>query len=181
MRIILEGKFNDYDLEQILGIASDKAVGIISKEDAELVEAISTDVEDIKIISASIELGFKVKGQEGLQSLVTEHGEVLTFKFNVDGNDVELDGDNKDVPIYSDTDRAYVDLADGLEEVIPQLNTDGLSIIYQATVAGIKVTVYDNGYALYHKDDKLVQECVVAKDKLDDFLEELNELISNEE
>lgn len=180
MRIILEGKFNDYNLEQILGIASDKAIEIISKEDAELIKTISTDVEDVKIISASIELGFKVRGQEELQSLVTEHGEVLTFKFTTDGEDVELKGSNKDVPVFNDTDRAYVDLSEGLEEVEPQLDVEGLAIIYQSTIAGIKVTVYENGFAQYHKEGKLVQECIVPTDKLDDFLEELERLVGED-
>lgn len=180
MRIILEGKFNDYNLEQILGIASDKAIEIISKEDAELIKTISTDVEDVKIISASIELGFKVRGQEELQSLVTEHGEVLTFKFTTDGEDVELTGSNKDVPVFNDTDRAYVDLSEGLEEVEPQLDVEGLAIIYQSTIAGIKVTVYENGFAQYHKEGKLVQECIVPTDKLDDFLEELERLVGED-
>lgn len=181
MRIIIEGKCNEYNLEQILCLASDKISDIIKEEEPELFQSIVDEVDDAYIISASVELGFKVRGQEELQSLVTEHGEVLTFKFTANGEDIELQGDNKDTPIFSDTDRAYVDLAEGLEEVEPQLDVEGLAIIYQATVAGFVVTVYENGYALYHKDGKLVQECTVPKDKIDDFLEELNWFIEEQE
>lgn len=181
MRIIIEGKCNDYNLEQILGLASDKISVIIKEEEPELFQSIVDEVDDAYIISASIELGFKVKGQEELQSLVTEHGEVLTFKFTTDGEDVELTGSNKDVPVFNDTDRAYVDLAEGLEEVEPQLDVEGLAIIYQATVANIKVIVYENGYAQYYKEDKLVLESTVPTEKLDDFLEELKWLVDEEE
>lgn len=181
MRIIIEGKCNEYNLEQILGLASDKISDIIKEEEPKLFQSIVDEVDDAYIISASVELGFKVRGQEELQSLVTEHGEVLTFKFTANGEGIELQGDNKDTPIFSDTDRAYVDLAEGLEEVEPQLDVEGLAIIYQATVAGFVVTVYENGYALYHKDGKLVQECTVPKDKIGDFLEELNWFIEEQE
>lgn len=181
MRIILEGKFDEIDFETVLGKALDEISLIIKEEEPELDELIKEQCENAFIISASIEMGFKVKGQEELQSLVTEHGEVLTFKFNANGEDIELQGDNKDTPIFSDTDRAYVDLAEGLEEVEPQLDVEGLAIIYQATVAGFVVTVYENGYALYHKDGKLVQECTVPKDRMDDFLEELNWFIEEQE
>lgn len=180
MRIIIEGKCNDYNLEQILGLASDKISVIIKEEEPELFQSIVDEVDDAYIISASVELGFKVRGQEELQSLVTEHGEVLTFKFTTDGEDVELTGSNKDVPVFNDTDRAYVDLSEGLEEVEPQLDVEGLAIIYQATIAGIKVTVYENGFAQYHKEGKLVQECIVPTDKLDDFLEELERLVGED-
>lgn len=181
MRIIIEGKCDNYNLGQILCLASNKISDIIREEEPELFQTVVEEVDDAYIISASIELGFKVKGQEELQSLVTEHGEVLTFKFTTDGEDVELAGSNKDVPVFNDTDRAYVDLAEGLEEIEPQLDVEGLAIIYQATVANIKVIVYENGYAQYYKEDKLVLESIVPSEKLDSFLEELEQLIGEEE
>ena len=181
MRIVLEGKFDEIDFETVLGKALDEISLIIKEEEPELDELIKEQCEDAFIISASIEMGFKVKGQEELQSLVTEHGEVLTFKFNANGEKVELEGNNKDVPVFSDTDRAYVDLAEGLEEIEPQLDVEGLAIIYQATVANIKVTVYENGYAQYHKEDRLVLESTVPLENLDSFLEELNWLVGEED
>ena len=111
--------------------------------------------------------------------LVTDADEVLTFKYTVDNDKVSLEGNNVEEPIFSDTDRAYVDLSEGLQEVKPQLDTKGLSIIYATEVAGLNIQVYENGFVQYYKEGKLVQEATVAPEKLEDFINEVIGLVGD--
>ena len=81
--------------------------------------------------------------------------------------------------IHHYSDRAYVDLAEGLQEVAHTIDVTGVPIEYSTHVGGLDLTVYANGAVIYYKDGKLVQEATVQPDKLQDFINEVKGLVGD--
>lgn len=180
MRIILDGKMNDMDVLEALKEAVAQAYDIIVKEEPDLEDTLTKECDEAYVKSAVFDIGFDM-GDGELLSLVTDKDEILTFRFNVDdeGN-VKLEGSNKDEPIFSDTDRAYVDLQQGLSEVTQQLDVSSANEIYHAkTIGGLDIHVYDNNTAQYFKDGKLVQETTIREGMLTAFIAEIKDLVGD--
>lgn len=179
MRIVLQGKTNVNDVGNSILDALNQTMDIIDNENPDLIKELQSNVIGINVNSVVVDLEFELADKEEPLMLVTDADEVLTFKYTVDNDKVSLEGNNIEEPIFSDTDRAIVDLSEGLQEVKPQLDTKGLSIIYAIEVAGLNLQVYENGFVQYYKEGKLVQEATVAPEKLQDFINEINGLVGD--
>lgn len=179
MRIALQGKTNVNDVGNSILDALNQTMDIIDSENPDLIKELQDNIIGININSVVVDLEFELANKEEPLMLVTDADEVLTFKYTVDNDKVLLEGNNVEEPIFSDTDRAIVDLSEGLQEVKPQLDTKGLSIIYATEVAGLNIAVYENGFVQYYKEGKLVQEATVAPDKLQDFINEIIGLVGD--
>lgn len=178
MRIVFKGETFGYNLSKLYFEAASEISKVIESENPELYQQIR-DCHATPVISAVIDFGFQVNEGDEPQILATDEGEVLTFRFNVDDTDVELEGSNIKEPMFNDTDRAIVDLAEGLPEVAHTIDVTGVAEKYTAHVGGFDVIVYENGVVTYHKDGKLVQEATVQIDKLDDFIDEIKKLVGD--
>ena len=176
MRLVINGKIKSNVIEDIIYTAYAKAIDIIEEENNDLYKDIAA-CHGVDATSIVIDIGFTPNEGDEAQILATDAGEVLTFQFDVADDKVELTGSNKDAPLFSDTDRAYVDLAEGLPEVAETIDVTGLKIIYSADVAGLHLDLYENGVAKYYKEDKLIQEATIAPDNIDKFLEEVKNLV----
>ena len=179
MRIVLQGKTNVNDVGNSILDALNQTMDIIDNENPDLTKELQSNIIGINVNSVVVDLEFELADKEEPLMLVTDADEVLTFKYAVDNDKVLLEGNNVEEPIFSDTDRAIVDLSEGLQEVKPQLDTSGLSIIYATEVAGLNIVVYENGFVQYHKEGKLVQEATVQPDKLQDFINEIIRLVGD--
>ena len=179
MRIVLQGKTNVNDVGNSILDALNQTMDIIDNENPDLIKELQSNIIGINVNSVVVDLEFELANKEEPLMLVTDADEVLTFKYTVDNDKVSLEGNNVEEPIFSDTDRAIVDLSEGLQEVKPQLDTNGLSIIYATEVAGLNIQVYENGFVQYYKEGKLVQEATVAPEKLEDFINEVKGLIGD--
>lgn len=179
MRIVLQGKTNVNDVGNRILDALNQTMDIIDSENPDLIKELQSNIIGINVNSVVVDLEFELANKEEPLMLVTDADEVLTFKYTVDNDKVSLEGNNVEEPIFSDTDRAIVDLSEGLQEVNPQLNTSGLSIIYATEVAGLNIQVYENGFVQYYKEGKLVQEATVAPEKLEDFINEVIGLVGD--
>ena len=178
MRIVLQGKTNVNDVGNSILDALNQTMDIIDSENPDLIKELQINVIGINVNSVVVDLEFELADKEEPLMLVTDADEVLTFKYTVDNDKVSLEGNNVEEPIFSDTDRAIVDLSEGLQEVKPQLDTSGLSIIYATEVAGLNIQVYENGFVQYYKEGKLVQEATVAPEKLNSFIESIEDIIN---
>lgn len=178
MRIIMEGNTFSCVLSDLCEVAFYKIAKIIEKENPELYKQLS-EYHATPIVSAVIDVGFQNKEGDEPQILATDAGEVLTFKFSVDNEMIKLEGDNMEEPLFTDTDRAIVDLAEGLTEVAHTIDVTGVPVEYQTHVGGLDVTIYGNGVVNYYKDNKLVQEATVQPDKLEDFINEVKRLVGD--
>lgn len=176
MRLVINGKIKSNAIEDVIYKAYAKAIDIIEEENNDLYKDLAA-CYDVDATSIVVDIGFTPNEGDESQILATDAGEVLTFQFDVADDKVELTGSNKDTPLFSDTDRAYVDLAEGLPEVAETIDVTGLKIIYSADVAGLHLDLYENGVAKYYKDDKLIQEATIAPDNIDKFLEEIKNLV----
>ena len=179
MRIVLQGKTNVNDVGNSILDALNQTMDIIDSENPDLIKELQDNIIGINVNSVVVDLEFELADKEEPLMLVTDADEVLTFKYTVDNDKVSLEGNNVEEPIFSDTDRAIVDLSEGLQEVKPQLDTNGLSIIYATEVAGLNIQVYENGFVQYYKEGKLVQEATVAPEKLEDFINEVIGLVGD--
>lgn len=179
MRIVLQGKTDVNDVGNSILDALNQTMDIIDSENPDLIKELQDNIIGINVNSVVVDLEFELADKEEPLMLVTDADEVLTFQYTVDNDKVSLEGNNVEEPIFSDTDRAIVDLSEGLQEVKPQLDTSGLSIIYATEVAGLNIQVYENGFVQYYKEGKLVQEATVAPDKLQDFINEIIELVGD--
>ena len=179
MRIVLQGKTDVNDVGNRILDALNQTMDIIDSENPDLIKELQDNIIGINVNSVVVDLEFELADKEEPLMLVTDADEVLTFKYTVDNDKVMLEGNNIEEPIFSDTDRAIVDLSEGLQEVKPQLDTNGLSIIYATEVAGLNIQVYENGFVQYYKEGKLVQEATVQPDKLQDFINEIIGLIGD--
>lgn len=178
MRIVINGKIKSYAIEDVIYKAYAKAIDIIEEENNDLYKDLAA-CHSIDATSIVVDIGFTPNEGDEAQILATDAGEVLTFKFDVADDKVELTGSNKDTPLFSDTDRAYVDLAEGLQEVAHTIDVTGVPIEYSTHVGGLDLTVYANGAVIYYKDGKLVQEATVQADKLQDFINEVKGLVGD--
>ena len=178
MRIIINGKIESNAIEDVIYNAYSKAIDIIEEENNDLYKDIAA-CHSIDVTSIVVDIGFTPNEGDEAQILATDAGEVLTFQFDAVDGKVELTGSNKDTPLFSDTDRAYVDLAEGLQEVAHTIDVTGVPIEYSTHVGGLDLTVYANGAVIYYKDGKLVQEATVQPDKLEDFINEIKELVGD--
>ena len=179
MRIVLQGKTNVNDVGNSILDALNQTMDIIDSENPDLIKELQDNIIGINVNSVVADLEFELADKKEPLMLVTDADEVLTFKYTVDNDKVILEGNNVEEPIFSDTDRAIVDLSEGLQEVKPQLDTNGLSIIYATEVAGLNIQVYENGFVQYYKEGKLVQEATVQPDKLEDFINEVTGLVGD--
>ena len=179
MRIVLQGKTNVNDVGNSILAALNQTMDIIDSENPDLFKELQDNIIGINVNSVVVDLEFELANKEEPLMLVTDADEVLTFKYTVDNDKVILEGNNVEEPIFSDTDRAIVDLSEGLQEVKPQLDTKGLSIIYATEAAGLNIQVYENGFVQYYKEGKLVQEATVAPEKLEDFINEVIGLVGD--
>ena len=179
MRIVLQGKTDVNDVGNSILDALNQTMDIIDNENPDLIKKLQSNIIGINVNSVVVDLEFELANKEEPLMLVTDADEVLTFKYTVDNDKVILEGNNVEEPIFSDTDRAIVDLSEGLQEVKPQLDTSGLSIIYATEVAGLNIQVYENGFVQYYKEGKLVQEATVQPDKLQDFINEIIRLVGD--
>lgn len=178
MRIIINGKIEASVLEDVIFAAYTKAIDIIEEENNDLYNDIG-ECYAVDATSIVVDIGFTPDEGDEAQILATDAGEVLTFQFDAVNGKVELTGSNKDTPLFSDTDRAYVDLAEGLQEVAHTIDVTGVPIEYSTHVGGLDLTVYANGAVIYYKDGKLVQEATVQPDKLQDFINEVKGLVGD--
>lgn len=178
MRIVINGKMASNEIEDLIFDAYDKALDVIEEENIDLYKDICS-CYGVDATSIIVDIGFTPNEGAEPQVLATDAGEVLTFQFDVKGRTAELASSNKDTPIFSDTDRAIVDLAEGLQEVEHTLDVTGIPVEYSAHVGGLDVTVYNNGAVIYYKDDKLVQEATVPPDKLEDFINEIKGIVGD--
>lgn len=178
MRLVINGKIESEEIHNAIYNAFNMALDVIEEENNDLYKDIAT-CYGIDATSIVVDIGFIPNKGDEAQILATDAGEVLTFQFDVADNNVELAGSNKDNPIFSDTDRAIVDLAKGLEEVPKTIDTDDLNVLFCTQVGGLNLTVYDNGAAIYYKDGKLVQEATVPPDKLQDFINEIKGIVGD--
>ena len=179
MRIVLQGKTNVNDVGNRILDALNQTMDIIDSENPDLFKELQDNIIGINVNSVVVDLEFELADKKEPLMLVTDADEVLTFKYTVDNDKVSLEGNNVEEPIFSDTDRAIVDLSEGLQEVKPQLDTNGLSIIYATEAAGLNIQVYENGFVQYYKEGKLVQEATVAPEKLEDFINEVIGLVGD--
>ena len=178
MRIIINGKIKSNAIEDIIYAAYAKAIDIIEEENNDLYNDLAA-CHSIDATSIVVDIGFTPNEGDESQILATDAGEVLTFQFDAVNDEVKLTGSNKDTPLFSDTDRAYVDLAEGLQEVAHTIDVTGVPIEYSTHVGGLDLTVYANGAVIYYKDGKLVQEATVQPDKLQDFINEVKGLVGD--
>ena len=176
MRLVINGKIESNAIEDVIYNAYNMALDIIEEENNDLYKDIAA-CHGIDATSIVVDIGFTPNEGDEAQILATDAGEVLTFQFDVADDKVKLTSSNKDTPLFSDTDRAYVDLAEGLPEVAETIDVTGLKIIYSADVAGLHLDLYENGVAKYYKDGKLIQEATIAPDNIDKFLEEIKNLV----
>lgn len=181
MRIVLQGKTDVNDVGNNILDALNQTMDIIDTENPDLLKELQCNIIGINVNSVVVDLEFELANKEEPLMLVTDADEVVTFKFNMHNSMTILEGDNVEEPIFSDTDRAIVDLSEGLQEVKPQLDTKGLSIIYATEAAGLNIIVYENGFVQYYKDDKLIQEATVAPEKLNSFIESIEDIIKGEQ
>ena len=178
MRIVINGKIKSNVIEDVIYAAYAKAIDIIEEENNDLYKDLAA-CHSIDTTSIVVDIGFTPNAGDEAQILATDAGEVLTFQFDAVDDKVELTGSNKDTPLFSDTDRAYVDLAEGLQEVAHTIDVTGVPIEYSTHVGGLDLTVYANGAVIYYKDGKLVQEATVQPDKLQDFINEVKGLVGD--
>ena len=178
MRIIINGKIKSNAIEDIIYKAYAKAIDIIEEENNDLYKDLAV-CHSIDATSIVVDIGFTPNEGDEAQILATDAGEVLTFQFDAVDDEVKLTGSNKDTPLFSDTDRAYVDLAEGLQEVAHTIDVTGVPIEYSTHVGGLDLTVYANGAVIYYKDGKLVQEATVQPNKLQDFINEVKGLVGD--
>ena len=178
MRLVINGKIKSNVIEDVIYAAYAKAIDIIEEENNDLYKDLAA-CHDVDATSIVIDIGFTPNEGDEAQILATDAGEVLTFQFDVADDKVELTSSNKDTPLFSDTDRAYVDLAEGLQEVAHTIDVTGVPIEYSTHVGGLDLTVYANGAVIYYKDGKLVQEATVQPDKLQDFINEVKRLVGD--
>ena len=178
MRIIINGKIKSNAIEDIIYAAYAKAIDIIEEENNDLYKDLAA-CHSIDATSIVVDIGFTPNEGDEAQILATDAGEVLTFQFDAVNDEVKLTSSNKDTPLFSDTDRAYVDLAEGLPEVAHTIDVTGVPIEYSTHVGGLDLTVYANGAVIYYKDGKLVQEATVQPDKLQDFINEVKGLVGD--
>lgn len=178
MRLVINGKIESNVIEDVIYKAYSKAIDIIEEENNDLYKDLAA-CHSIDATSIVVDIGFTPNKGDEAQILATDAGEVLTFQFAVADGKIELTDSNKDVPLFSDTDRAYVDLAEGLQEVAHTIDVTGVPIEYSTHVGGLDLTVYANGAVIYYKDGKLVQEATVQPDKLQDFINEVKGLVGD--
>lgn len=178
MRIVFKGETFGFNLSDLCIEAGAKIAKIIEKESPELFQHLS-ECHATPVISAVIDFGFIVDEGEEPQVLATDDDELLTFVFDVNDSEIKLEGSNLEEPMFTDTDRAIVDLAEGLPEVAHTIDVTGVAERYTTHVGGFDVTVYENGVVTYYKDGKLVQEATVQLDKLDDFIDEIKKLVGD--
>ena len=178
MRLVINGKIDSNAIEDAIYNAYSKAIDIIEEENNDLYKDIAA-CHSIDVTSIVVDIGFTPNEGDESQILATDAGEVLTFQFDAVNDKVKLTGSNKDTPLFSDTDRAYVDLAEGLQEVPNTIDVTGVPVEYSTHVGGLDLTVYANGAVIYYKDGKLVQEATVQPDKLQDFINEIKELVGD--
>ena len=178
MRLVINGKIKSNVIEDVIYAAYAKAIDIIEEENNDLYKDLAA-CHDVDATSIVIDIGFTPNEGDEAQILATDAGEVLTFQFDVADDKVELTSSNKDTPLFSDTDRAYVDLAEGLQEVAHTIDVTGVPVEYSTHVGGLDLTVYANGAVIYYKDGKLVQEATVQPDKLQDFINEVKRLVGD--
>ena len=178
MRIIINGKIKSNAIEDVIYAAYAKAIDIIEEENNDLYKDLAA-CHGVDATSIVVDIEFTPNEGDEAQILATDAGEVLTFQFDAVDDKVELTGSNKDTPLFSDTDRAYVDLAEGLQEVAHTIDVTGVPVEYSTHVGGLDLTVYANGAVIYYKDGKLVQEATVQPDKLEDFINEIKELVGD--
>lgn len=178
MRIIINGKIKSNAIEDIIYAAYAKAIDIIEEENNDLYKDLAA-CHSIDATSIVVDIGFTPNEGDEAQILATDAGEVLTFQFDAVNDEVKLTSSNKDTPLFSDTDRAYVDLAEGLQEVAHTIDVTGVPVEYSTHVGGLDLTVYANGAVIYYKDGKLVQEATVQPDKLQDFINEVKGLVGD--
>ena len=178
MRIVINGKIESNAIEDIIYTAYNMALDVIEKENNDLCKDIAA-CHSIDATSIVVDIGFTPNEGDESQILATDAGEVLTFQFDVADDGIKLTGNNKDTPLFTDTDRAIVDLAEGLQEVAHTIDVTGVPIEYSTHVGGLDLTVYANGAVIYYKDGKLVQEATVQPDKLQDFISEVKGLVGD--
>ena len=178
MRLVINGKIDSNAIEDAIYNAYSKAIDIIEEENNDLYKDIAA-CHSIDVTSIVVDIGFTPNEGDESQILATDAGEVLTFQFDAVNDEVKLTSSNKDTPLFSDTDRAYVDLAEGLQEVPNTIDVTGVPVEYSTHVGGLDLTVYANGAVIYYKDGKLVQEATVQPDKLQDFINEIKELVGD--
>lgn len=181
MRIVINGKINSNEIEDAIYNAFNMAIDIIEKENKDLYRDI-TGCHDVVATSVVADIGFIPNEGDEPQILATDAGEVLTFRFSADEDaTVKLEGNNIEEPIFSDTDRAFVDLAEGLKEVPQTIDTSGIKILYTGHVSGLDLKVFEDGTVVYYKNGVLVQEATVPLDKLDAFIEEVQGIIGRQD
>lgn len=178
MRLVINGKIKSNAIEDVIYKAYAKAIDIIEEENNDLYKDLAA-CHSIDATSIVVDIGFTPNEGDEAQILATDAGEVLTFQFDAVNDEVKLTNSNKDTPLFSDTDRAYVDLAKGLQEVAHTIDVTGVPIEYSTHVGGLDLTVYANGAVIYYKDGKLVQEATVQPDKLQDFINEVKGLVGD--
>ena len=178
MRIVINGKIESNAIEDVIYKAYNMALDVIEEENNDLYKDIAA-CHSIDATSIVVDIGFTPNEGDEPQILATDAGEVLTFQFDAVNDEVKLTSSNKDTPLFSDTDRAYVDLAEGLQEVAHTIDVTGVPVEYSTHVGGLDLTVYANGAVIYYKDGKLVQEATVQPDKLQDFINEIKGLVGD--
>ena len=180
MRIIIEGNVPQHLLKKAVENAATEALKIIKEQDKDLFWEV-IKAYDVVSTSTVVDLGIVPKKGDDPLVLTTDNGEMLTFKFRLDGKNIVLDSNNIDEPIFSEQDQAILQLADGLKPVEGKLDVTGLKQIYTAKVAGINLEVYENGYVRYFKDGCLVQEATVKPENLTAFLADVTRLVETGE
>lgn len=178
MRLVINGKIESEEIYNAIYNAFNMALDVIEEENNDLYKDIAA-CYGIDATSIVVDIGFIPNKGDDPQVLATDAGEVLTFQFDAGYDGVELTGNNKDTPIFTDTDRAIVDLAEGLKEVAHTIDVTGVPVKYKTHVGGLDVTIYNNGVVNYYKDNKLVQEATVQPDKLEDFINEVKGLVGD--
>lgn len=178
MRIVINGKIESNEIEDVIYNAYNMALDVIEKENNDLYKDIAA-CHGIDATSIVVDIGFTPNEGDEAQILATDAGEVLTFQFDAVNDEVKLTGSNKDTPLFSDTDRAYVDLAEGLQEVPQTIDTSDIKILYKGHVAGLDLKVFEDGTVVYYKNGVLVQEATVQPDKLQDFINEVKRLVGD--
>lgn len=178
MRLVINGKMKSNLIEDVIYAAYAMAIDVIEEESNDLYRDICA-CHGVDATSIVIDIGFTPNEGDEAQILATDAGEVLTFQFDVADDEIKLTGNNKDTPLFTDTDRAIVDLAEGLQEVDHTLDVTGIPVEYSTHVGGLDLTVYANGAVIYYKDGKLVQEATVQPDKLQDFINEIKGLVGD--
>ena len=179
MRIVLQGKTDVNDVGNRILDALNQTMDIIDSENPDLIKELQCNIIGINVNSVVVDLEFELADKEEPLMLVTDADEVLTFKYTVDNDKVLLEGNNVEEPIFSDTDRAIVDLSEGLQEVAHTIDVTGVPVEYSTHVGGLDLTVYANGAVIYHKNNKLVQEAIVQPDKLLEFINEIKGLVGD--